>query len=188
MQLYIENLIYTRLDKSNVAMVANQMRKLDWDDPETSSFAIKCMSSVWNVNFLNILYVAQMLVKLNLYQESAVVKVLDSVLEDIRLGMEMNTIEFNQRRISVIKFFAECFNFRLVDLNVLFNVLYSLITFGINPENPLQSPLDPPENLMRMRLMSIILNCCGSCLTSGQGKSKLECFIYFYQVKYIFPL
>ena len=59
-------------------------------------------------------------------------QVVDSVLEDIRLGMEVNHPKFNQRRLAMVKFLGELYNYRLVDSAVIFKTLYSFITFGVS--------------------------------------------------------
>lgn len=82
----------------------------------------------------------------------------------------------------MIKFFAECFNYRLIDSGLLFRVLYLLITYGVNYEDVRLSALDPPANLMRLRLAAQILHTCGGFLTSGLSRKKLEYYLYFYQV------
>ena len=182
MHLYIEHLIYKELTKSNTSKVLIKLRKLDWNDLEISSYTIKCLASVWNMKYYNIVYLAQLLFGLYSYQEWVIPRVLDTLLEDIRIGMQMNSIEFNQRRIASIKFLAECFNYRLIDSGLLFRILYMLITFGVNYADITQSLLDPPYNLMRLRLAAQILHTCGSFLSSGLSRKKLDYYLYFYQV------
>ena len=182
MHLFIENLIYKELTKSTTSKVLLKLRKLDWNNREISSFTIDCLASVWNLKFDNIIYLAHLLFGLYSHQEWAIPRVLDTILEDIRLGLQMNSIEFNQRRIAVIKFFAECFNYRLIDSSLLFRILYLLITFGVDYVDITQSPFDPPANLMRLRLAAQILHTCGSFLTSSPSRKKLEYYLYFYQV------
>ena len=57
---------------------------------------------------------------------------MDAILEDIRLGLEINHPKFNQRRVSCIKFLGELYNYQQVESNVVFRVLYLLISFGWN--------------------------------------------------------
>lgn len=59
-------------------------------------------------------------------------QVVDGVLEDIRIGMEMNHPKFNQRRLAVVKYLGELYNYRLVDSAVIFKTFYSFITFGVS--------------------------------------------------------
>ena len=62
------------------------------------------------------------------------IRVVDAVLEDIRLGLEINHPKFNQRRVSCIKFLGEMYNYQLIESNVVFRVLYLLISFGWNAD------------------------------------------------------
>ena len=80
------------------------------------------------------------------------------LVEDIRQGMEGLNHRNNQRRTSTIKFLGEMYNYRLVDSALIFKVLYSLITFGVilDPEAALVS-LDPPEHMVRLRLVCVLL-------------------------------
>ena len=59
-------------------------------------------------------------------------RAVDSILEDIRLGLEINHPKFNQRRVSCVKFLGEMYNYQLIESNVVFRVLYLLISFGWN--------------------------------------------------------
>lgn len=46
----------------------------------------------------------------------------DGVLEDIRLGMEINLPKFNQRRVAQIKYLGELYNYRMVESADVFKV------------------------------------------------------------------
>lgn len=56
------------------------------------------------------------------YQEEIGTKVVDGVLEDIRLGMEINLPKFNQRRVAQIKYLGELYNYRMVESADVFKV------------------------------------------------------------------
>ena len=107
---------------------------------------------------------------------------MDNILEDIRLMMEINLPKYNQRRISVVKFLAELYNYRLVDSGVIFRVLYSLITFGSSPTDDSVVSLDPPDHLLRVRLVCTILDTCGIYFNAGSNKKKLDYFFVYFQV------
>lgn len=68
------------------------MRKLPWQDVEVKDYVICCMINIWNVKYNSIHCVANLLAGLVLYQEDVGIHVVDGVLEDIRLGMEVNNI------------------------------------------------------------------------------------------------
>ncbi|KAI3367069.1 hypothetical protein L3Q82_009269 [Scortum barcoo] len=154
LQEYIRKLLYKDLSKVTTEKVLRQMRKLPWQDPEVKSYLICCMVNIWNVKYNSIHCVANLLAGLVAYQEDVGIHVVDGVLEDIRLGMEVNQPKFNQRRISSAKFLGELYNYRMVESAVIFRTLFSFISFGVNQDGS-PSSLDPPEHLFRIRLRYI---------------------------------
>lgn len=60
------------------------------------------------------------------YQEEIGTKVVDGVLEDIRLGMEVNLPKYNQRRVAQVKYLGELYNYRMVESADVFKVKYKL--------------------------------------------------------------
>ena len=56
---------------------------------------------------------------------------------------------------TLTRFLGEMYNYRLADSSLIFKVLYSLITFGVSLDPDLPSPLDPPNHMIRLRLVSI---------------------------------
>ena len=53
---YIRKLLYTDLNKSNTEKILRQIRKLDWDNPDVTSYIVKCLRNVWNLKYFNIRY------------------------------------------------------------------------------------------------------------------------------------
>ncbi|XP_075552424.1 UPF2 regulator of nonsense mediated mRNA decay isoform X1 [Dermacentor variabilis] len=180
---YIRKLLYKDLAKSNTEKILRQMRKLDWEDPDVSAYATKCLVAIWHVKYYNIRCMANLLAGLVAYHETVGPQVVDGVLEDIRLGMEVNHPKYNQRRVSVVHYLGELYNYRMVESSVIFKVLYSFITFGVNV-NGSPSALDPPDNLFRIRLVCILLETCGQYFNTGSSKKKLDCFLVFFQQYY----
>ncbi|GFS94914.1 regulator of nonsense transcripts 2 [Nephila pilipes] len=193
MHEYIRKLLYQDLTKTNndkssekqspSARVLRQMRKLNWEDDETAAYITKCLIAVWNVKYYNIRCLANLLAGLVSYQENVGPQVVDGVLEDIRFGLEVNHPKFNQRRVSMVRYLGELYNYRMVESTVIFRVLYMLILFGVNYDGT-YSELDPPENLFRIRLVCILLDTCGQYFNSGSSKRKLDYFLIFFQRYY----
>ncbi|EMP38843.1 Regulator of nonsense transcripts 2 [Chelonia mydas] len=172
--------MFSKNDTLHCLKVLRQMRKLPWQDSEVKDYVICCMINIWNVKYNSIHCVANLLAGLVLYQEDVGIHVVDGVLEDIRLGMEVNQPKFNQRRISSAKFLGELYNYRMVESAVIFRTLYSFTSFGVNPDGT-ASPLDPPEHLFRIRLVCTILDTCGQYFDRGSSKRKLDCFLVYFQ-------
>lgn len=177
---YIRKLLYKDLSKNNTEKILRQMRKLNWEDQDISSYAAKCLTAIWNVKYYNIRCVANLLAGLVAYQEIVGPQVVDGVLEDIRLGMEINHPKYHQRRVSMIRYLGELYNYRMVESAVIFRILYLCITFAV-PYDGSYSELDPPDNLFRIRLVCILLDTCGQYFNSGSSKKKLDCFLVFFQ-------
>ncbi|XP_073694564.1 regulator of nonsense transcripts 2 [Garra rufa] len=180
LQEYIRKLLYKDLSKVTTEKVLRQMRKLPWQDADSKSYLICCMINIWNVKYNSIHCVANLLAGLVAYQEDVGIHVVDGVLEDIRLGMEVNQPKFNQRRISSAKFLGELYNYRMVESAVIFRTLFSFISFGVNTDGS-PSPLDPPEHLFRIRMVCTLLDTCGQYFDRGSSKKKLDCFLIYFQ-------
>ena len=54
------------------------------------------------------------------------------------------------------------------------------MTDAVSEEVP--HPLDPPEHLLRLRLVCVLLDTCGQYFDKGSSKKKLDCFLTYFQV------
>jgi len=52
------------------------------------------------------------------------------VLEEIRLGLELNDYGMQQRRLAHMRFLGELYNYEHVDSSVIFETLYLILVFG----------------------------------------------------------
>lgn len=55
---------------------------------------------------------------------------IDTLMEQITLGLEQNDFKINQRRLAEIKYLGELYNYKTVDSPVIFDTLYRIVTFG----------------------------------------------------------
>lgn len=198
--VYVRYLLCDCLDRSTIDIVLQKLKKLDWTDKNLAKFVITCMIEAYNLKFYNIRYLAALLAALNKEHPWISVAVIDGVVEDIILMMEVSEIHFNQRRIPMIRYFGELYNYKLSDSSLVFKILYLLITYGVHYPEPDQtlariplSHLDPPDNLFRVKLICGLLETCGQYLSNGQEKKKLDCYLSFFQryywcKKYIFNI
>ncbi|XP_044757061.1 regulator of nonsense transcripts 2 [Coccinella septempunctata] len=186
MHQFIRKLLYQDLQKNNIDKVMRLMRRLNWNDEVISAYAIKCLTNAYNLKYYNIRCLANLLAGLVSYQEEIGTRVVDGVLEDIRLGMEKNLAKYNQRRVAQVKYLGELYNYRMVESADVFKVFYSLITFGVSLDPLVTSPLDPPNHLFRIRLVCILLETCGTYFSSGSSKKRLDYYLTFLQVYYWF--
>ena len=246
-QLYFKHLIQKELDRKNLEKVGNRLRKFDYTDAEFTAFAVRCLSEPWSVNYFNIKYLANCLSAVSQFQPKIGHQVVDSIFEDIRLMIEINSIKYHQRRMAVVRYLGELYNYRTIDSAVIINALYLLISYGVNqnyeafdltlkekarklspasespvdekpPNQPAgdnagdktndkqadrlqrsksltelleineqlmsygESDLDLADNLIRVRLISLLMDTCVPYINTSSGKRKLECFILFFQL------
>ena len=66
-----------------------------------------------------------------MFQEEIGIQVVDGVIEDIRLGLEVNLPKFNQRRISMVKYLGELYNYRMVESAIIFKTFYTIISYAV---------------------------------------------------------
>lgn len=136
MELFIRHLVYDVLSKRAIDKVLKLVRKLDWNDPSIRSTLHKVFTKPWKLNYGNVGLMAMLTNDLNRYHPEFVVSVVDQVLEDIRRGVEQNIYNTNQRRVATVKYFGELYNYRLLGSGIVFDMLWSLVTFGHREYSP----------------------------------------------------
>ena len=82
------------------------------------------------VKYSNVHLLAALVGSLYRYHQDFVISVIDSLLENITLGLELNDFKFNQRRISEVKYLGELYNYKMVDSPVIFDTLFRVARFG----------------------------------------------------------
>ena len=170
------------MSSHNTEKVLKQIRKLHWTDPEESAMIVRTLGAVWNYKFNNIRYGASLIAGLVSYHDWVGTHIVEDILENVRVGMELNDAKYNQKRLAVAKFLGELYNYRLIDSSVVFKVLYSILTFGIDPKEE-TSVLDQPEDMIRIRMICTILETCGAYFVSTSSKAKLKYFLAYFQVR-----
>ncbi|KAH8287327.1 hypothetical protein KR054_005806, partial [Drosophila jambulina] len=186
MHEYIRHLIFEELCKQNVERCIKMLRRIDWQDPETNSYAIKCLSKAYLLRFPLVRCLADLVSGLSSYQPRAVTVVIDNVFEDIRAGLEIHSPRMAQRRIAMAKYLGEMYNYKLVESTHILNTLYSIISLGVSMDQSVVSPLDPPDSLFRLKLACMLLDTCGPYFTSQATRKKLDYFLVFFQHYYWF--
>lgn len=130
MELFIQHLVYDVLSKRTIDKVLKLIRKLDWNDASVRLALHKVFTKPWKLNYGNVGLMAMLANDLNRYHPEFVVSVVDQVLEDIRRGLEQNVYNVNQRRVATVKYLGELYNYRLLGSGIIFDMLWSLVTFG----------------------------------------------------------
>lgn len=179
MHMYIRYLIYEELNKGNVDKIIKYMRRLNWDEKDTYDYIVKCLSKAYNIRYYNIRCLADLVSGISSYQDKAVVRVIDTVFEDIRAGLEIHSPKLAQRRIAMAKYLGELYNYRLIESTNVLNTLYSIISLGVTFDYTIASDMDPPGSLFRLKLACVLLETCGQYFTSAASRKR---FVEFFSL------
>lgn len=185
MEIFIRHLVYDVLAKKTIDKVLKLLRKLDWNDPSIYAALLRVFTKPWKVKYSNVSLLAMLAYDLQRHHPEFSIRVVDQVLEDIRLGMEQNIYKNNQRRVATAKYLGELYMYRLINSTLIFDTLWSLVTFGHPDGRPLPgqvSPIDAPDDFFRIRLVCVLLDSCGMCFDQGSQKKKLDNFLTFLQL------
>ncbi|TBU55635.1 transcription factor [Dichomitus squalens] len=185
MELFIRHLIYDVLAKKTIDKVLKLLRKLDWADAVVQRTLHKVFTKPWKIKYSHISLLAMLTYDLQRYHPAFSIGVVDQVLEDIRRGLESNLYNMNQRRIASVKFLGELYIYRLISSGIIFDTLWTLVTFGHPDGRPLPgqpSPVDMPDDFFRIRLVCVLLDTCGMCFDRGSQQKKLDNFLTFFQL------
>ncbi|KAL1736183.1 transcription factor [Schizophyllum commune] len=185
MELFIRHLIYDVLTKRTLDKVLKLIRKLDWADPAVVRTLHKVFTKPWKIKYGSISFLAMLVYDLQRYHLEFSIGVVDQVLEDVRRGLEHNIYKLNQQRVATVKYLGEMYIYRLMSSSIVFDTLWSLVTFGHRAEGrplPRQPcPLDMPDDFFRIRLVCVLLDTCGMCFDRGTQRKKLDNFLTFFQ-------
>jgi regulator of nonsense transcripts 2 len=130
MELFIRHLIYDVLAKKTIDKVLKLIRKLDWEDPVIRRTLHKVFTKPWKIKYGNVSLLAMLTYDLQRYHPDFAIAVVDQVLEDVRRGLEQNLYSTNQRRVATMKYLGELYIYRLLSSGIIFDTLWSMVTFG----------------------------------------------------------
>ena len=179
-QLFVIYILTKELTRQTANSVMRKLRMLDWDDPSIFDWLPVTIVSVVGskLPYSRLPLLASLIAAFDDYGYGVIgVRVVDLLLEHIRLSLEYPNQATQQIRIAEARLLGECYNYRLCDSPVILRTLYLLITLGAGmPE------FDSPDSLFRIRLACIILDICGPYFDRGAHKKKLDNYLLYLQL------
>lgn len=169
---FIRHLIFERLREENVNEVLRMLRKMNWADPSIFEFFRQSFFSVVSFSFAKLSLLASILAALERYYDVCG-RIIDEVLEEIHQGLEDGEAASEQRQIALLKFLGEAYVYRIVSSQVIFDVLYLVLTFL--PEG-VTSPSE-----FRIRLVIALLQSCGRYFRKGSARKRMKRFLVYFE-------
>ncbi|KAF8820217.1 MIF4G domain-containing protein [Cardiosporidium cionae] len=131
LKLFIQKLIFDPTFVSDEEKLSKILRKLPWSEKKCVKWLKYAILDLnLNASFERLDRSALLLRSIAKYRPSFVMDCIDTLLEEIQIGMERNDYRDSPSRIRQMKLLAELYNFRLIDATVIFDILYHLIGFG----------------------------------------------------------
>ncbi|KAJ2719735.1 mRNA decay protein [Coemansia sp. Benny D115] len=191
-ELFIRKLIYEDLSRESVERVCVKLRKLPWtsiasgDDPQRIRHTlVNCFSKVWKIKHANVYLLTMTAGSLGRLYPWFRVAVVDTVFENIRLGLDRNFFAHNQRRLAEMRYVGEMFVYKLIDSKDIIDLLYTLVRYGHGEPHPTPGwscETDMSNDFFRVRLVSTLLQTCGPYIRDPEDRRALEMFAVYLQM------
>lgn len=152
------------LAKKTIDKVLKLIRKLNWEDESVQRMLHKVFTKPWKIKYGNVSLLAMLTYDLQRYHPAFAISVVDQVLEDVRRGLEQNVYSTNQQRIATMKFLGELYIYRLLASGMVFDTLWSLVTFG-HRESHFPHAHAPANYSQRMGVLCLISHVRWICQT-----------------------
>jgi len=177
LEQYIKYLVFEKLSAETFEQVAELVCCLPLDKEEVINYLLKCiMKLTFYGKFTSMNVVSCFLACLKKELESFVIRVVDTLLEDIIQGLERDDYKENQHRILAMRFLGELYSFVVVNSDLIFMMLNTLI--DLNKENKYP---DSEDNGFRVRLVCTLLEACGSKFGKKERRAKLDTFLRYFE-------
>lgn len=180
LQQFIRFVLFRDLDVTTRAQSLEHLRRLPWGDASTLEYVAKCMLKLSRVKFSTIPHLAWLIAQLSVYHVTFCVKLVDALIENLRLCLEDRRGMEPQLQIMNMRLLGELFLVQVVDARLLFDVMYTTIFLGVSDPNK-------TEDSFRVRLVCTLLECCSKALAVGSGAKRLEIFVQYFQ-RYVLAL
>ena len=169
LQEYIRDLVFRQLMPGRERYVAHQLRKMQWDKRENVSFLMYTMLDVPQGQYFQIPMLAALISCIRPYRPEFAFSLLDAALEEIRYGLETNSIFFMQKRIAQVRLLGELMRQCLCPPAVVMDTFLLILSFGHTGDAQISETFDPPMDFSRLRLA---VNLLESASTMDPPKPK----------------
>lgn len=212
--LFMIHMLYSKLDKSNVAQVAKTLLKLNFQEKQMYRYFVKAVFKVTKGKCLQMKLVAQVVHTISKHVEFVGIYMVDELIERIFFELEENSFRTRQRHLGYVKLLAEMHNARVIAAAAILEVLYYMLrqghdtiawsVFQGNPEASIGDDFrrmsqivvdlrydprvpcdnDSVDNMFRIRLVCVLLETCKLEINNLPTRAMLMRFLTFFQRYY----
>lgn len=177
-QAFLKAMIRGELKPATVKEIQVIIRNADLDDPDISKTLKSLFTKPERINYENITSLSHLLKTM---RPDFKIYVVDTVLEQIIRGLEINDYRYNRVRVAHCKYIAEINERRIVSIGLIHDLLYKIVTFGHQFNNPAPNricELDQPDDYFRIHLICTILQ--NIELRSANFIAKINIFLKYF--------
>ncbi|SCU91672.1 LADA_0F11342g1_1 [Lachancea dasiensis] len=159
-QKFYRILIRKELHTLQPEKIVKLLRRAHWKDANLHKTMVSLFSKPEKVSYQNIDLLAKVLDGLFPYYRNFVILIVDTIVEKVERGSEVNEFNLNMIRIAQVKFLAALCNNNLVKFEVVLEVLYKIIRFGYPGGKPtpfMINEFDMPDSYFRIHLVTTTL-------------------------------
>lgn len=80
-----------------------------------------------------------------------------------------------------MKFFGELYNYGILDKDIVFLMLYKLISYGSGTNNPKLKNIDPSDDTFRISMVCTLLDTVAEFFKTKKVRPKVVRFLLFFQ-------
>lgn len=182
LQKYIKYLLFEQLNWDQFDVIHKELLKLPYQKAECHTYLYKYLIKMSIKGRYSQLDLAAGIIGVfKLHYPILAGQIVDHVLEQIQLGLEDNQFNLRQKRLSLVKYLGEFYNFKIIELDLLFNVLYQFIEYGHDSDvqRHLQDLIDPPDDTFRVTQVIVLVESVKEFIK--KFKNKLIRFLAFFQ-------
>jgi len=173
-QAFLKTLIRSELSLTTVKKIQIIIRIADMNDPDILHTLLSLFTKPEKINYENIVPLSHILKNT---RPDFKVFVVDTILEEIIRGLEINDYRYNRIRMAHCKYITEIYERKIVSISLIHDLLYKIITFGHPYNNPVPNRIsesDLPDDYFRIHLVCNILQ-----NMSSRGNSSTDKFNIF---------
>ncbi len=172
---YIRDLVFQQLTRASMKHVAHQLQKMDWVQHQNVAFLVHTILAVSQGRYSQIPLLAELTVRIGKYQNDFPMLLLDALLEEIRCGLETNSVSMMQTRVAHMRLLGALVFWRSQSYPgranrpplIFMEALHQIIYFGNISDSHISEAFDPPMDFFRVRL---VINAFEGLVDAGRQK------------------